>query len=159
VASGSNSRRHRSPSDPRRSTVDDSDRVRTAARPPSNGCARSMTGQLQRSPYFSRFSARRTGEAAPVGWNAEHSSCSRPGTVSCALRAPPPIRSAASITVTATPAWASVTAPTRPFGPEPTTTAVVTVPPVRFAALRSRYFQFASLRCAHGRNRDRAVVV
>ena len=38
-------------------------------------------------------------------------------------RVPPPIRSSASNTTTSSPARASSTAPARPFGPEPTTTA------------------------------------
>ena len=41
------------------------------------------------------------------------------------LRVPPPISSAASSTVTCTPRLARATAAARPFGPAPTTTAVL----------------------------------
>jgi len=44
-----------------------------------------------------------------------------------ALRVPPPIVSAASSTVTSTPALAKWTAAANPFGPLPTTMADVTV--------------------------------
>ena len=60
-----------------------------------------------------------------------------PGRVSSLVRAPPPIVSAASITVTATPRVARVAAQASPLGPAPTTiaslmrAAVATLPAVR----------------------------
>src|SRR6266566_301142 len=54
---------------------------------------------------------------------AEHTSWRNPGSVSSAVRVPPPIVSCASMTRTERPAWASVTAAARPFGPAPITTA------------------------------------
>jgi len=47
----------------------------------------------------------------------------KPGRVSSAERLPPPIVSAPSMTLTATPASARVIAAASPFGPEPTTIA------------------------------------
>ena len=72
--------------------------------------------------------SRGTATPTAIGWIAEQWSCSTPGTVSSALRVPPPIVSAASSTVTATPSRASATAQASPFGPEPTTIAVLTRP-------------------------------
>ena len=46
------------------------------------------------------------GDAAAIGWNAEQWSSTSPGTIASELRVPPPIVSAASRTVTATPARA-----------------------------------------------------
>ena len=54
---------------------------------------------------------------------AEHTSWTKPGRVSSAERQPPPIVSAASMTVTVRPAWAIAMAADNPFGPEPTTIA------------------------------------
>ena len=54
---------------------------------------------------------------------AEQTSCMKPGSVSSALRVPPPTVSDASTTSTDRPACASVTAADKPFGPPPTTTA------------------------------------
>ncbi len=54
---------------------------------------------------------------------AEQTSWTKPGSVSSALRVPPPTVSAASTTSTERPASASVTAADSPFGPAPTTTA------------------------------------
>jgi hypothetical protein len=48
--------------------------------------------------------------------------------MSSVVRVPPPIVSAASSTVTSTPSRASAAAHPRPFGPVPTTIALVTTP-------------------------------
>ena len=55
------------------------------------GGRRSTSGQRHSSPWRSRPSERRKGEPTAIGCTAEQSSCSRPGTVSSALRVPPPI--------------------------------------------------------------------
>jgi hypothetical protein len=60
---------------------------------------------------------------ATNGWIAEQTSWRKPGSVSSALRVPPPIASLASRTRTDRPAWASVTAAASPLGPAPRTTA------------------------------------
>src|SRR5947207_14477306 len=65
----------------------------------------------------------KNGEPAASGCTAEQTSCKKPGRVSSAERAPPPIVAFASQTRTEHPARASVIAAARPFGPEPTTTA------------------------------------
>src|SRR6266478_8575092 len=54
---------------------------------------------------------------------AEQTSCTNPGSVSSAERAPPPIVEFASRTRTEYPARVRVIAAARPFGPDPTTTA------------------------------------
>ena len=59
----------------------------------------------------------RNGEATPNGCTAEHTSWSTPGTVSSALRVPPPMVSAPSSTVTERPAWASAHRGGQPVGP------------------------------------------
>src|SRR5262249_22620258 len=99
---------------------------------------------------------RRNGEATPIGWIAEQSSCVSPGTVSSLLRAPPPMRSAASSTVTVTPARARVTAPARPLGPEPTTTAPVMVYRASWCIERHGVSRFI-LACGLQRHRNRTV--
>ena len=114
------------PSSPRPAIVSSIDRTIVAALPSSKGCARSISGQRHSRPCFSSSSERKKGEAAAIGCPAEQTSWIRPGTVSSALRVPPPIVSAASSTVTSTPARASATAQARPLGPEPTTVAVLT---------------------------------
>src|SRR5205823_3959179 len=58
-----------------------------------------------------------------IGWTAEQTSWTNPGSVSAADRAPPPIVSFASTTSTARPRRARATAAASPFGPDPTTTA------------------------------------
>ena len=60
---------------------------------------------------------RRNGEASASGWIAEQTSWRKPGSVSSAVRVPPPIVAAASSTSTERPAWASAIAAARPFGP------------------------------------------
>ena len=74
-------------------------------------------------------------EPTAIGWNAEQWSCSRPGRMASLERAPPPISSAASSTVTCTPSRARATAAASPLGPPPTTIAVLmTVFPSRHRA-------------------------
>ena len=59
----------------------------------------------------------------PIGWTAEQTSWTKPGSVSSAERVPPPISSSASRTSTSRPFRASSIAAARPFGPEPITIA------------------------------------
>ena len=91
--------------------------------PSSSGCARSISGWRQTRPCSASGSEERNGDETPNGCTAEQTSCSRPGTVSSAVRVPPPIVSSPSSTVTERPACASATAAASPLGPEPTTTA------------------------------------
>src|SRR5690606_9292923 len=74
-------------------------------------------------PYLASGNVRKNGDATPIGWIAEPRSCRNPGSVSSAVRAPPPMVSLASSTSTSAPRRASVTAAASPFGPAPTTTA------------------------------------
>ena len=67
--------------------------------------------------------SRKNPVASAIGCTAEHTSCSTPGCTTSAVRVPPPIVSAASNTVTGTPARASVTAAASPLGPAPITAA------------------------------------
>ncbi len=66
---------------------------------------------------------RKAGEARSSGWTAEQTSWRNPGSVSSAVRHPPPGSSAASYTSTARPARARTSAATNPLGPAPTTMA------------------------------------
>jgi hypothetical protein len=72
-----------------------------------------------------RSSPRRKADPAAMGCTAEQWSCTRPGTIAWLDRVPPPISSPASNTVTSTPSRARAIAPASPFGPAPTTTALV----------------------------------
>ena len=121
--SGPKLRRQAGPSAPRPATVSSSDRHNTAAEPSSRGWARSTSGQHHVRPWSASGSDERYGDPTPSGWTAEQMSWARPGTVSSAVRVPPPISSAASSTVTDSPAVARVTAAARPLGPAPITTA------------------------------------
>ena len=125
LTSGAYRLRHFLPSSPISSAVRSRSRNITPARPPSIGCTASTSGHSHSSPCRPRSSDRKNGEATPVGWVAEHTSCIRPGIVSSADRVPPPISSAASRTVVSMPALARTTAAASPLGPEPTTTAEV----------------------------------
>ena len=58
-----------------------------------------------------------------MGWMAEQTSCLKPSRVSSAVRAPPPIVFADSMTATLSPASVKVMAAHNPLGPLPTTTA------------------------------------
>src|SRR5882757_9118067 len=93
-----------------------------------------------------------------MGWIAEQWSCSRPGMIASLLRVPPPISSAASSTVTWTPALARATAAARPFGPDPTTTAVV-IPRLPLAPVLSRSSLRSSLALGFGPSCQGAVIV
>ncbi len=123
VMMGSTRSRHASPSAPRDRQLWSSDRDSSAALPSSSGWARSISGWAHSRPWSERGSVRKNGEAAASGCTAEHTSCVTPGIVSSADMAPPPARSAASITSTERPARAMVIAAASPFGPAPTTTA------------------------------------
>src|SRR3954454_16789651 len=87
------------------------------------------------SPCFSSGRVLKNGEPAASGWTAEQTSCKNPGNVNSAERAPPPIVEFASQTRTDHPARASVIAPARPFGPEPTTTASYSIDMITDALL------------------------
>src|SRR6185503_16448948 len=63
------------------------------------------------------------GELAAMGWMAEQTSCTKPGSVSSALRIPPPISALASSNSTESPACCRAMPAASPFGPLPTTTA------------------------------------
>ena len=93
------------------------------ARPPSSGCANSTCGRANRTPRASRSKRWKNGEASASGCTAEQTSCRNPGRVSSSVRQPPPMAGSPSITWTARPAAASVTAAASPFGPLPTITA------------------------------------
>ena len=71
-----------------------------AARPPSSGCEYDTSGVIHsirsRSPK-----ARKNGEVSAAGWTADPTSWWKPGSVSSAVRTPPPTVSEASSTRTA----------------------------------------------------------
>ncbi len=71
----------------------------------------------------SSWNARKNPDASAIGCPAEQMSWWKPGSVSSAVRLPPPIVSARSCTSTRRPARAIVTAAASPFGPDPTTIA------------------------------------
>ena len=100
-----------------------SERNATAAGPSSMGWAKGASGWIHSRPCFSSGSVRQNGDATAIGWIAEQTSCRYPGSVSSAVRAPPPGVSAASNTATDRPACASAIAAESPFGPAPTTAA------------------------------------
>src|SRR5579863_4619093 len=106
-----------------RAAVSSTERVTTAARPPSSGWANSTGALLNRTPRAGRSKRRKNGEARASGCAAEQTSCQKPGRVSSSVRHPPPIVGAPSITRTFRPAADRVTAAARPFGPLPTITA------------------------------------
>ncbi len=120
---GPKARFQAAPASPNPAAVSSIERRIVAALPSSKGCERSISGQAHSRPCRSSASGSRAGEPIASACTAEHSSWSRPGRVSSLVRVPPPISSAASITVTPTPRVASVAAQARPFGPAPTTTA------------------------------------
>ena len=117
-------RRYEAASSPRPSAVSSIDRWRTArGRRPEGGRA-GVPGATTAARDARGGAA--TGRATRAeGWMAEHTSCRKPGTVSSALRVPPPMVSAASRTTTERPASASVTAADSPFGPAPHDDGVV----------------------------------
>ena len=89
----------------------------------SSGWASGTAGWIQRRPWRSSGIVRNAGEAMPSGWIAEHTSCTKPGSVSSALRVPPPGVGWPSTTRTRRPVRAIVIAATSPLGPDPMTTA------------------------------------
>ena len=122
AASGLIIARQASPSRSSPAAVSSTDRSSTTVCE-SSGWASGAAGWIHRSPCCSRPSARNAGELTPIGWMAEHVSWRKPGSVSSAVRAPPPAVGAASNTATDRPAAAIVAAAVRPFGPDPMTTA------------------------------------
>ena len=82
-------------------------------------------GSIHSSPCAASGSVRQNGDAIANGWTAEQMSWMKPGSVSSADRAPPPMVLLASKTTTLHPACASTMAALSPFGPEPTTTASI----------------------------------
>ena len=88
-----------------------------------------MSGWTSSRPCRPRSAAWKNGDTAVRGWTAEHTSWTKPGRVSAALRVPPPMVSAPSRTSTERPAAAHVMAAASPFGPEPTTTTSTTSSP------------------------------
>ena len=84
---------------------------------------RRSAGVSSRTPWADRSMSRKAGEASSSGCTAEQTSWRNPGSVSSAVRQPPPGSSAASYTSTARPARARTSAATSPFGPAPTTMA------------------------------------
>src|SRR6266540_3755972 len=91
--------------------------------PSSSGCASGASGWIHSRPCSLRVRPLKNGDSAAMGWIAEQTSCTKPGSVSSAERAPPPISSFASYTATEWPARAIWMAAARPLGPAPTTTA------------------------------------
>src|SRR6266508_1646534 len=85
---------------------------------PSSACAAGAGGSIHSSSRPAN-----AGELRASGSTAAQMSWRKPGSVSSAVRQPPPIESAASCPVTSRPASASLIAPASPFGPDPTTTA------------------------------------
>ncbi len=111
------------PSRPIDEAVSASERYSPTAVPSSNGCAAATCGWIHSTPNCSSGKLLRNGEPATRGWTAAQTSCRKPGSVSSAVRFPPPIVSLPSITRTECPARAKVIAAASPFGPAPTTTA------------------------------------
>ena len=145
-----NRRRHRAPSAPCiPSAVASTERYSTPALPPSSGWTQSISGRRQDRPYRSRPSPARNCEPTAIGWIAEQWSCSRPGMIASLVRVPPPMSSAASRTVTWRPALARATAAARPFGPAPTTIAVL-MPRLPLAPVLARSSLRSSLALGFG---------
>src|SRR6478609_3306308 len=145
-----NRRRHRAPSAPCIPwAVVSTERYSTPALPPSSGWTQSISGRRQDRPYRSRPSPARNCEPTAIGWIAEQWSCSRPGMIASLLRVPPPISSAASRTVTWRPALARATPAARPFGPAPTTIALL-MPRLPLAPVLARSLLRSSLALGFG---------
>ena len=93
-------------------------------RPPSSGWAKATRGVSSRTPRAARSRSRKAGEARSSGCTAEQTSWRKPGSVSSAVRHPPPGSSGRLVTSTASPARARVSAADEAVGPgSPTTTA------------------------------------
>src|SRR4051794_32909583 len=121
------SARYASASGPRPAAVSSRERYSRPARSPSSGCASAISACAQATPWFASGSSANAGDATPVGCTDEHESCTKPGSVSSALRHPPPGVELASNTTTLRPARARKIAAVRPLGPAPTTTASYSV--------------------------------
>ncbi len=121
AASGPMSFAYAGPSAPSPAAVSAIERWSRMAVPSSSGCARGASGWIHWRPKSPSGNDRKNGDATARGWMAEQISCTKPGSVSVPDRVPPPIVSAASMTVTERPARARVTAAARPLGPDPTT--------------------------------------
>jgi len=78
--------------------VSATERVTTAARPPSSGWANSTSGRASVTPRAGRSKRLKNGDATASGWAAEQTSCQKPGRVSSSVRQPPPIDGAPSMT-------------------------------------------------------------
>ena len=78
---------------------------------------RDAAARSTRRPCSASGSVRKNGDATPSGWIAEQTSCTKPGSVSSAERAPPPTVSAASSTRTESPARASLDRRGQPVRP------------------------------------------
>ena len=126
-SSGAAKARQRSPSPElsasRLKAVRSTSRYSAAPPPSGRGCAQQTSGWIQRSPCSASGNCANTGDAPPAGYTAENVSWRKPGSVSSSVATAPPGRSAASSTVTAWPARASVIAAASPLGPDPITTA------------------------------------
>jgi len=70
-------------------------------------------------PNCAKGKVRKNGDASAMGWTAEQTSCTNPGSVNGLDRAPPPIASLASSTKTDRPVCASTIAAASPLGPDP----------------------------------------
>ena len=91
-ASGPSRERQAAPSGPSPSAVRSGCPARPArpGRRPAAGRRRPPAGASRR-PVPARSKARKNGEATAIGCTAEQTSCRKPGSVSSAVRAPPPI--------------------------------------------------------------------
>src|SRR5688572_19029537 len=121
--SGESRPRYASPSAPSRSAVASTERSSMTAVPSSSGCASGASGWIHSRPCLFSGSPLKNGDIRASGWIAEQTSCTKPGSVSSAERAPPPISLLLSYTATECPARAIWMAAARPLGPAPTTTA------------------------------------
>ena len=117
--------RYAGPSAPRRAHVSSSGWASMAADPSSRGCASGSGGWIHSRPCSASGKAAKAGELTASGCTAEQTSCTNPGRVSSAERAPPPMVGCASNTVVRNPAFARTMAAVRPLGPEPITHALL----------------------------------
>ncbi len=111
-------------------------------------------GHSHRSPWRSSPSELRNGETTPVGWNAEQSSCSSPGSVE--LRRPgPPARPVSGLEDRDLQAGlGEPVAAARPLGPLPTTAADVSCAPAARGPVRPRpHGPWTEPRAGHGEPR------
>ena len=117
---GPTSRRQARPSSaPRPSTVASSVRSSMAARPSGRGWAAGAPGWTHSRPWSASGSPAKTGDDAPRGWMALHTSWTKPGRVSSSDRHPPPAESSASSTTTEQPGPGQRDGGRQPVGPGP----------------------------------------